>query len=299
MTRIQANMFLLLAGAIWGAGFVAQSEAMNHIGPLWFIAFRFAIASITVAPLALLERNRATASISKRHMAGFTAIGLALFLGMVTQQIGLLTTSVTNSGFLTGLYVVIVPILSVVLLRRKPHRIIWPASSMALAGIFLLSGGEIAKLTTGDWLTILCAVFWSLQVLLIGVFASDSARPAALSLWQFAVTAILAAASAIVLEPISLQAVEGAAWEIFYAGVFSSGIAFYFQVVGQRYTTSAQAAIFLSSEALFAALFGATLLGEVIPSIGYVGCAMIFTAMLLVELVPEIVNRQHRKTVPN
>lgn len=294
MTRIQANLFLLLSGAIWGAGFVAQSTAMEAIGPLWFIGLRFAIATLVALPLVLIEARQTERPLSRGSMRNFVFIGLALFGGAVTQQFGLLTTTVINSGFLTGLYVVFVPILTVVFLRRRPHRIIWPAALMASLGIFLLSGGSLSGLTGGDLLTIVCALFWAIQVMLIGIFAASTGRPMLLSMTQFAVCAVLGVVLAAIFEPFSLAAVQGALPEILYAGVFSSGIAFICQVVGQRYTTAPQAAIFLSSEALFAALFGALLLGEVIPPLGYVGCAVIFAAMLVVELVPELARRRRQ-----
>lgn len=292
MTRIQANLFLLLSGSIWGAGFVAQSTAMEAIGPLWFICLRFAIATLVALPLALIEARQTAKPLAQGAMRNFVFIGLALFGGAVTQQFGLLSTTVTNSGFLTGLYVVFVPVLTVVFLRRRPHWVIWPAALMASLGIFLLSGGTLSGLTGGDLLTIVCALFWAIQVMLIGIFAAGTGRPMLLSITQFAVCAVLGLVLAATLEPLSLAAVQGALPEILYAGVFSSGIAFICQVVGQRYTTAPQAAIFLSSEALFAALFGALLLGEVIPPLGYVGCAIIFAAMLLVELVPELTRRR-------
>lgn len=292
MSRLQANLCLLLAGAIWGGGFVVQASAMKSLGPLWFIGLRFLVATAAVAPFAWREAKRAEKPVTPRTYAAFTAIGLALFAGAVTQQIGLLTTTVTNSGFLTGLYVIMVPILTVVILRKAPHWIIWPAAMLALIGIFLLSGGAIASLTYGDAMTIVCAFFWSVQVFLIGIFASQSGRPLLLSAWQFAVTGICATAGAILLEPISWTAISDAAFEIAYAGIFSSGLAFSLQVIGQRYTTAPQAAIFLSSEALFAATFGALILGETITPLGYVGCGVIFLAMMLVEIVPEILSRR-------
>lgn len=288
MTRIQANLFLLISGAIWGAGFVAQSTAMGAIGPLWFITLRFAIATLVAMPLAIRETKRAAEPLRFSTVRNFIFIGLALFAGAATQQFGLLETSVTNSGFLTGLYVVFVPVLTVIFLRRKPHWVIWPGALMALFGIFLLSGGTLAALTNGDYLTILCALFWAVQMLLIGLFAPSSGRPMLLSMTQFAVCAVLGFFFAVTREPLSFAAIDGALFEILYAGIFSSGVAFILQVVGQRYTTAPQAAIFLSSEALFAALFGVLLLGEVITPIGYAGCAIIFAAMLAVELVPEL-----------
>ncbi len=298
MTRVQANLLLLLAGAIWGAGFIAQSTAMETLGPIWFIALRFIVATFVAVPFALWEKARAQSALRASDIAGFVLIGLALFAAAAFQQVGLLTTTVTNSGFLTGLYVVFTPILTVLVLRRRPHWVIWPAALMASAGIFLLSGGTLAALTLGDMLTIVCAVLWSVQMICVGVFAGRSGRPIALSLVQFAVCGVLGCAVGLLFEPVSLAAIKGALPEILYAGFFSSGIAFIFQNVAQRYTTAPQAAIFLSSEALFAALFGVLLLGETITPAGYAGCAIIFAAMLAVELVPELLRSRRTTGTP-
>jgi drug/metabolite transporter (DMT)-like permease len=297
MTRVQANLLLLLAGAIWGAGFIAQSTAMETLGPIWFIGLRFAVATLVALPFAFWEKARAKSPVRPQDTLGFVLTGLVLFAAAAFQQVGLLTTTVTNSGFLTGLYVVFTPILTVLLLRRRPHWIVWPAAFMASFGIFLLSGGTLAALTVGDMLTIFCAVLWSVQMICVGVFAGRSGRPIALSIVQFAVCAVLGCAAGALFEPVSLAAIQGALPEILYAGFLSSGIAFILQNVAQRYTTAPQAAIFLSSEALFAALFGVLLLGETISPAGYVGCTVIFLAMLAVELVPELL-RSRRPGTP-
>jgi drug/metabolite transporter (DMT)-like permease len=292
MTRIQANLLLLLAAAIWGGGFVAQSTAMKAIGPLWFIGLRFAVATLAVLPFLVAETRRAPAATSARHVRLYLLTGLALFGGAVTQQIGLQTTTVTNSSFITGLYVVFVPMIAVLFLRRTPHWVIWPGALMALCGIYLLSGGQLSALTVGDLLTVVCAVFWSIQITLAGLTVSETGRPLLLSTAQFAVTAVCALAVASATEPVSLEAIRAAAPEILYVGIFSSGVAFVLQVVGQRYTTPSQAAIFLSAEALFGATLGALLLDETMPPLGYAGCALMFIAMLVVELVPEIGRRR-------
>ncbi|CAD7024020.1 EamA/RhaT family transporter [Pseudorhizobium endolithicum] len=294
MTRIQANLVLLLAAAIWGGGFVAQSTAMDDIGPFWFVGLRFAIAAIAVMPFAWLEARRAEVRLTRRDWLSFAAVGLALFAGAITQQIGLLTTTVTNSSFLTGLYVVFVPLITVVALRRYPHWIIWPASGMSLLGIFLMSGGQLANLTPGDLLTIVCAFFWGIQIILAGLFVTSTGRPLALSVTQFAVCSLICLAIAPMTETISFDIVRASYREILYVGLVSSGLAFVLQVIGQRYTTAPQAAIFLSSEALFGSLLGALLLGDVLPPVGYVGCAIIFAAMLMVEVVPELTRRKSR-----
>lgn len=295
MNRKKANLLLLLAGAVWGMGFVAQSTAMDAIGPMLFVGLRFALAFLVVLPFALLETRRAKTGLAAADMTGFVWIGLLLFAAMAVQQVGLLTTTVTNAGFLTGLYVIFVPILMVVFLRRFPHPVIWPGALLALAGIWLLSGGDLSALNTGDALVILCALFWACQVLLIGIYGARSGRPLTLSAIQFAICAVLGLVAGALTEPVAWNAIVEATPEILYAGVFSSGLAFTLQVIGQRYTSSAQAAIFLSSEALFAALFGAVFLGERIAAAGYLGCLFIFVAMLAVEIVPATIGRRSGK----
>ncbi len=291
MKRWQANLVLLLAGATWGMGFVAQATAMDSIGPFLFIALRFFVATAVVLPFALNEsrrqRLREDTPLTASDMLGFGLIGISLFAGMATQQVGLLSTSVTNSGFLTGLYVVLTPILGVILFREFPHRITWVAAILSLVGIYLLSGGDIGALVIGDVLTIGSAICWALQVVMIARFVGQSGRPLALSIMQFAVTGALAMFFALLLEPISWSSIVAAGPQILYAGIFASGFAFTLQVIGQRYTSAPQAAIFLSSEAPFAALFAFWWLGERVGLIGLAGCALIFIAMLAVELVPQ------------
>ena len=216
----------------------------------------------------------------------FALIGLFFFLGNGAQQVALMTTSVTNAGFLTALYLIIVPFLGVILFRQMPHWIIWPASALALCGIYLLSGGKLDALSTGDLLTILCAAFWAAQILLIGRFGQQSRLPVTLTVVQFAVTALLAAPVMLAFERVDLYAALLASPEILFSGVVAGGLAFTFQTVGQQHTTAPQAAIFLSSEALFAALFGVLIQGDSLPLIGWLGCALIFCAILSTELVP-------------
>lgn len=293
MSNARANLLLLLAGAIWGLGFVSQSTAMASIGPFLFIGLRFLIAVATIAPLAWRESRNARTAISPGDFKYFLLIGLFLFAGMSAQQLGLLETSVTNSGFLTGLYVVMVPILGVVLFWQWPHPIIWPCAVAALVGIYLLSGGQLEALLPGDWMTILCALFFALQMIFITRYANRTGRPVALALVQFALCAVLGFGVAIAMgERFDMSAIRIVAPELLFVGIFSSGIAFTLQMIGQRYTTAPQAAIFLSSEALFAALFGALLLGERLPAIGLFGCGLIFAAMLAVELLPMLWRRR-------
>ncbi|QND53772.1 DMT family transporter [Phyllobacterium sp. 628] len=291
MTRGRANLLLLFAGAIWGLGFVAQASAVGNVGAFLFIGLRFLLASVTVAPLAWREARQARHKLSFQDYSGFIFIGLFLSIGSVLQQIGLATTTVTNSGFLTGLYVVMVPILGVVLFRNWPSPIVWPCALTALGGIYLLAGGQLNSLTTGDWLTIACAVFWALQIIFINRLARENGRPYMLSLVQFLTCAVFGFTVALATEPFNWSTVMLSWPAILFGGVFSCGIAFTLQAVGQRYTSAPQAAIMLSSEALFAALFGAILLGERMTVHGMIGCALIFAAMISVEVIPAMRER--------
>lgn len=292
MTRIQANFVLLLVGAMWGMGFVAQSTAMAAIGPFFFVGLRFAVACVSMLPFAWREGRRGERALSADDWRAFAFIGLLLFGGMAAQQTGLMSTTVTNSGFLTGLYVVMVPLLAVMLFRQWPHPVVWPAALLALGGIWFLSGGAVATLTVGDWLTVLCAVFWALQLIFIARHGNHTGRPVTLAVVQFGVCGALGLLIAAAFETIDWSAVPHAAPEILFTGIFSGGIAFTLQAVGQRYTTAPQAAIFLASEAVFAALFGFMLLGERLPAAGFLGCGLIFAAILLVEVVPGLSRRK-------
>lgn len=292
MTRIQANLILLLTAAIWGAAFVSQNLAMKSMGPLWFVGIRFIIGFLVVLPFALREHRRAVSPFSHRNALAYAVCGIALLAGAITQQIGMLTTTVTNASFLTGLYVIIVPVLSVIVLRRLPHWIVWPAAVMALAGIFYLAGGHLSALVVGDFWIIACALCFGTQVLLVGIFMSSSDRPLTLSAVQFLVTGAGALAVALATETVTWEGLVAASPHILYSGVVSSGIAYTLQVVGQRWTTAPQAAIFLASESLFGAFFGALILGERITLVGYFGCGLIFLAMILVEVVPELTKRR-------
>lgn len=286
MTRARANLVLLVTAAIWGMGFIAQSDAMDHIGPFFFIGLRFAVATLAMLPMAMREGARAERTLGKSDWQAFAGIGFILFLGMASQQAGLLTTSVTNSGFLTGLYLIFVPIIGVLLYREWPHWIVWVSALTALAGIYLLSGGHLDRLAAGDWYTILCAFFWALQILFITRYANATGRPVTQAVTQFAISAVLGLALAILFERLDWMAVVLAAPSILFAGIFAGGIAFTLQSIGQQHTTAAQAAIFLSSESLFAALFDALFYGTRLNSIAAFGCTLIFVAMLAVELVP-------------
>ena len=290
MTRLQANLLLLLAGAFWGMGFVAQSTAMESAGPFLFIGLRFVVATLVMLPFAWFETRRThrhtAAPLQRADLLRFGIVGLAMFSGMAAQQVGLNHTSVTHSGFITGLYVVFTPIIMVLFLRRWPHPAVWPAVTLSFLGIALLAGGRLESVTLGDLLTLLSAVCWAVQIVLIAQFVQGRGYPVMLATTQFAVVAVLGMVAGFLFDDVTWAAATGAGTEILYTGIFAGALAFTLQVVGQRYTTAPQAVIFLSSEAPFAAAFGALFLDERIGRMGLLGCVFILVAMLMVELLP-------------
>lgn len=293
MNRATANLLLLITGAIWGGGFVAQSTAMHAIGPVLFTGVRFLAAAMALLPFAIWEARAANRPLAPTsgQWKRYALLGMLLFSSLSAQQVGLITTTVTNSGFLTGLYVVLTPVVGIVLWRIWPHPVVWPAALMSLGGIFLLSGGRFAGLKSGDWWTLLCAALWAFHVQFLGRFVAD-ARPLQLAFSQFLVCGLFGLAAAPLVETVAWEMVVNARTEILFAGVISGGIAFSIQAIAQSHTTAPQAAIFMSSEALFAALFGALFLGERIGRSGLAGCALIFCAILAVELVPMLRERR-------
>lgn len=296
MTRLQANLVLLLAGAMWGMGFVAQATAMDAITPFFFTGLRFLLATLVILPFALREARAAPVALTRSNWLAFGWVGLLLLCASSLQQFGLLTTTVTNAGFLTGLYVVLVPLFAVILFRTYPHPAVWPSALTAMAGIWLLSGGALTSFSVGDWLNVGAAALCALQLIFIGRAAAPTGRPVTLAVTQFAVCGTVGFLLAIALEPINWQAAWQALPQILYGGIVSGGIAFTLQVVGQRYTTAPQAAIFLSSEAVFAGLFGALLLGERLPASGFLGCGLIFSAIIAVEVLPALLSRRSTLT---
>ena len=162
-------------------------------------------------------------------------------------------------------------------------------------GIYLLSGGNLSELAIGDYLTIICAIFAAAQILIIARYISETNRPIAMSTIQFITACFLSLLIALSIEDISWNNINDAAIEILYAGIFSSGLAFTLQIIAMRYTTAPQAAILLSSEALFAALFGSIILEEKLSFIAWIGCGLLFSAILLVELIPALQKQKNTR----
>lgn len=292
MNRSIANLLLLLAGAIWGAGFVAQKSAMDDLNPFMFIGCRFLLAAAVFCPLAIREVARTHNRLDRSNFYRFVILGLVFFTAACLQQTGLLNTSITNTGFLTGLYVVLVPLISLIAFRTPPSASLWPLSLICLFGIWLMSGGELTTSTWGDALILIGAVGWAIHVILVSRFAVRSGLPLTMATFQFFVAGVMGlscgfiwALAASDYDSIGPDAIWGAGPEILYAGIVSGGVAFTLQAVAQRHTSPSVAAILMSSESLFAALFGAWLLNERLTIAGYCGCGLIFLAIVSTEVM--------------
>jgi drug/metabolite transporter (DMT)-like permease len=262
------------------------------MGPLTFAAARYLLGAAIIAPLAVWEwrrhRRRGGPPIARRQWWLIGVITLAFFLGSILQQWGLGMTTVTNAGFLTGLYVFFTPAFAFVLSRARPHPIVYLCTPLALLGLFWLNGGALDRLGPGDVLVILCAAFWGLQILVLGEVAPATRLPIVVSEISFLFAGVAAGLLAPLFETPNLSALAAGWIEILYAGVLSTAVAFTFQAIAQQYVPAANAAIIQSSESLFAALGGFLILGERLPLVGYAGATLIFVAIVLVEAVPAI-----------
>ncbi len=289
MSRSLAVLLLVICTMLWGLAFLFQKGAMAHMGPLVFTAIRYTIGTLLVLPLAIHEYRRQIAIIGRitpRQYQQIVVLLLSFFAGVWAQQAALQTTTVTNGGFLTTLYVIFTPIVTFVMARIRPHPIVYLGAPMALVGIYLLTGADLRAFTFGDGLLVVCAISWAIQIAVLAPLVQETGMPVTMSAACFAATAILAAIGTPILEHPTWDAVSSGWIEILYTGVCSTAIAFTLQAIGQQYVPSANAAIILSAESLFAALAGAVVLGERLPPLGYLGAAFIFVAIVLVEAVP-------------
>jgi len=285
---LRADLLMLLTAMIWGSGFIAQTLGMNHIGPFLYSGLRFALGSLCLLPLVIGRRTSQPPRepfMTRGLWIGGVVMGLALTLGINLQQVGLLFTSVTNSGFITGLYVIVVPVLGM-LMGHKTGTGTWLGAGLAVAGMFLLSVGDNFQVSSGDWLQLIGAFVWGAHVVLVGIFASRH-DPIRLAFLQFATCAVVSLLLALVLEPIGMDAIIAAGPALLYGGIVAVGIGYTLQVVAQKDAIASHAAIILSLEAVFAAIAGAWLLGESLQMRGYMGCALMLAGMLIAQLWPQ------------
>ena len=284
---LKADFLLVLTAMIWGFAFVAQRVGMDYVGPFTFNAIRFALGSLSLLPLIwLLQKRKTAVSDAEKQNKSILIWGImaggALFAGASLQQAGMVYTTAGKAGFITGLYVVIVPLLGL-FWKQRPQLSTWLGAIMAAVGLYFLSITSDFSISIGDLLVLIGAFFWSGHVLLIGWLApqTDSLKLASA---QFAVCSVLSLIIALLIETISFASIWQAIIPILYGGLCSVGIAYTLQIIAQRDAHPAHSAIILSLEGLFAAIGGWLLLGEVLSMRSLLGCALMLAGMLFSQL---------------
>jgi drug/metabolite transporter (DMT)-like permease len=285
MTRLQANLLLLLAALFWGGGNVAQKTVLEDLGPLTTVGLRCLIGALVILPIALRGRNDSPAFSKSDWQQMVLSVGLfALAIG--SQQAAYAGTSVTNASFLITTTIVMTPFTAWVLYRERPSAILWPASALTLFGVFLLGGGALSSVNWGDLACLVSAAFYSAWIVVLGRLVARTRRPGLITLAQFILAGALCLAAGVASEPVTHAAFERAAPELLILGIFSTGLAYVFQAVAQQHTPASVAAIIMSAESAFGALGGAWLLGEQLGLVAGIGAGLIMTAVLVVQINP-------------
>ena len=291
--QIQSNLLLLLTAAIWGLAFVAQRVGMDYIGPFTFNAVRFLLGSISLIPaIRIFYSNESDRKIDKRVIKYGIIAGIFLFAGSSLQQVGLIYTTAAKAGFITSLYIILVPIIGIFIVQ-KTSKNIWIGAVIAVIGLYLLSVKEDLTIGFGDLLQLIGAFFWAMHIILIGEF-SNKVNPLRLSQLQFATCSLLAFIAALLFENIEISSIFAAYAPILYGGILSVGVAYTLQVVAQKNAKAGPAAIALSMEAVFAVIGGILFLNESLDIRGYVGCGLMLAGMLISQLDAFKLNKQYQ-----
>ena len=288
-STVKSDALLLTTAIIWGFAFVAQRVGMDFVGPFLFNGVRFALGCLVLAPLILKNgvtgihhAETARPANRKTGIIGGLIAGVILFSGASLQQVGLVYTTAGNAGFITGLYVVIVPILGIGL-RHRTNTGTWAGAILAAAGLYLLSVTEAFTIAFGDLLVLIGAFFWAIHVLLIG-WLSPKLDSLKLAFLQYAACSLLSLLVAAVFEDNTMSGALQATIPILYGGILSVGIAYTLQVVAQKTAHPAHAAIILSLEAVFAAIGGWIILDEVLTLRELLGCSLMLGGMITSQL---------------
>ena len=284
---LRQSALLLLAATIWGVAFVAQSVGAEYVEPFTFLASRSLIGTAVLLPyIWLRDRKKGMQEVridGKRMVIGGVCCGSLLFLASILQQIGIQYTTVGKSGFITAMYIVLVPIVSI-FLKKKAGIKIWMGVILAVCGLYFLcmTPGNIS-FQKGDMLTFFCAVTFSFHILVVDYFAPriDGVK---LSCIQFAVCGALAAIGMVAFEAPSIEAILSAWLPILYAGALSSGVAYTLQIVGQRGMNPTVASLLMSMESVISVVAGWAILGQALSGRELIGCVLMFGAIILVQL---------------
>lgn len=280
MKRFRGNIFLLAAALVWGMALVAQKEGMDHLGPFWFTAIRCTMGGVALLPLAIPRMKEGQGTREEFKPAGPLMCGIFLALLILCQQFGLPHTTVGKAGFITALYVPMTPHIEKIF-GKKITPFTWAGAGIAVIGLYMLClPSSAGGLGFGDLCMLGAAFFCSLQMIAVDRTVKHM-DPVVLSCLQFIICGLVCLPFAFALESISWEAVKACLVPILYAGLVSCGAGYTFQVIGQKYTPPAQAAIILSLETVFSLFAGMIFYGEVMSLVEYLGCASMFAAILI------------------
>jgi drug/metabolite transporter (DMT)-like permease len=285
--KLRSDLLLLLAAVIWGFAFVAQRVGMEYMGPFTFNALRFTLGSLVILPMVILRRGRQqvypdTKNSKRKLFIGLVITGLILFLGAALQQSGIQYTTAGKAGFITGLYVVFVPVAGI-FFGHKTKIFLWIGMILTAAGLYFLSINSSFRMAPGDFLVFLCAVTFTGHVLMIA-WLTPKMDSFFLAIIQFSIAAVLNIICAISFETIDWVMIMKAAIPVLYGGILSIGIAFTLQVIAQKNAHPAYASIILSFESVFAAIGGWLILSEFLSPRSLFGCGLMLAGMIVVQL---------------
>ena len=293
--RMKNSALLFLTAAIWGVAFVAQSVGMDYVGPFTFNAVRFLLGGTVLLPFLMWKRRKERVAAGWREetreekrarrritLIGGICCGLALSTASLLQQKGILHTTVAKAGFITALYIIIVPVLGL-FFRKKVRRLVWVSVALAVAGMYLLCIKESFAIGKGDFFVFLCAIVFSIHILVLDYF-SPKADGVALSCIQFYTSSIICGAGMFLLETPSWQAIVSGWMPILYAGILSCGVAYTLQIIGQKGMDPTVASLILSLESVISLIAGWILLGQKLDLREIMGCVLAFAAIILAQL---------------
>jgi drug/metabolite transporter (DMT)-like permease len=288
MSRFKADLLLLLCAFIWGTAFVAQKDLHAAAWPVLFVAARFLLSALLLAPLALSEGRKADAPpMRRRDLVLALLIGACLCVGATMQQVALTGTTATNGGFLTAVYVAFVPFVVWAIAGTRPRPVVLLACAVAVFGAWLLADhGKGGGWSGGDLVLLAADLIWALHITLIAKFLGQINRPFLLCFVQYAVTAFGAGLATAYMESAAWADFRASLPAIAYAGIASGGIAYTLQIVAQKHAPAAEAALILSLESVFAAIAGAVALHERLTPMAMIGCLLILTGAVMVDLAP-------------
>lgn len=285
--RLVSTLLLLLASIIWGFAMAAQSVGAALVGPCTFVFLRFLLGAIVLAPVSLLVARKQPLPIRQedRKQARLGGLLCGLFLGFASlaQQAGLSGTSAGKAGFITALYIILVP-LAGLFLGRKPQKKIWLCAALGLLGLYCISVTERFTVGLGDALEMLCAIIFTAQILCIDRFSGRVQNPVLLAAAEFSVASFVGLIGMLLFEKPLMEDILAAWLPLVYAGVLSGAVGYTLQILGQKHVEPAVATLLMSLEAVFSALAGWLLLGQTLTLRELLGCALVFAAVLLAQL---------------